>query len=118
LFQQTDHGKQVFTQEPDPGSGHGDDDLHGRLTANTAVVSSLRVTNRNASAAALSVNVYPSGGATAFALLKTYLLPTNQTMDAAQWSSVHLGDRRRLERSPPVWPPSTSHMSYLEIDRN
>jgi hypothetical protein len=85
--------------------------------ANTAVVSSLRVTNRNASAAALSINVYPSGGATAFALLKTYLLPTNQTMDAFSGVPCILetGDVLKVTSSVAT---VDFHMSYLEVDRS
>lgn len=49
---------------------------------NTAVLSSLRVTNENANSASLTVAVYPLGGATPYYLLRSYVLPTNQTMDA------------------------------------
>ena len=84
--------------------------------ANTAVVSSLRVTNRNASPAALSVNVYPSGGATAFALLKTYSLPTNQTMDAFSGVPCILetGDILKVTSSVAT---VDFFLSYLETDR-
>jgi len=86
-------------------------------SANTAVVSSLRVTNRNASSAALSINVYPSGGATAFALLKTYSLPTNQTMDAFSGVPCILetGDILKITSSVAT---VDFHLSYLEIDRS
>jgi hypothetical protein len=85
--------------------------------ANTAVVSSLRVTNRNASPATLSVNVYPSGGATAFALLKSYSLPTNQTMD------IFSGVPCILETADVLKVTSSAttvdfYLSYLEIDRS
>jgi hypothetical protein len=85
--------------------------------ANTAVVSSLRVTNRNASPTALSVNVYPSGGATAFALLKTYSLPTNQTMDAFSGVPCILetGDVLKVTSSVAT---VDFYLSYLEIDRS
>jgi hypothetical protein len=84
--------------------------------ANTAVVSSLRVTNRNASSAALSINVYPSGGATAFALLKTYSLPTNQTMDAFSGVPCILetGDILKVTSSVAT---VDFFLSYLETDR-
>jgi hypothetical protein len=85
-------------------------------SANAAVVSSLRVTNRNASPTALSVNVYPSGGATAFALLKSYTLPTNQTMD------VFSGVPCVLEAADVLKVTSSQatvdfYLSYLEMDR-
>jgi hypothetical protein len=85
--------------------------------ANTAMVSSLRVTNRNASTTALSVNVYPSGGATAFALLKTYSLPTNQTMDVISGVPCVLetGDILKVTSSAAT---VDFYLSYLEIDRN
>jgi hypothetical protein len=85
--------------------------------ANTAMVSSLRVTNRNASTTALSVNVYPSGGATAFALLKTYSLPTNQTMDVFSGVPCVLetGDILKVTSSAAT---VDFYLSYLEIDRN
>ena len=49
--------------------------------ANNAVLSSLRVTNDNANVANISAAVYPAGGATPYKLLKTYALPTSQTME-------------------------------------
>ena len=84
--------------------------------ANTAVLSSLRVTNRNASTTALTVNVYPGGGATAYCLLKTYSLPTNQTMD------VFSGVPCILETGDVIKVTSTQasvdfYLSYLEMDR-
>lgn len=50
-------------------------------SANTAILSSLRITNENASTATLTVAAYPLGGATPYYLLRSYSLPTNQTMD-------------------------------------
>jgi hypothetical protein len=85
--------------------------------ANTAVLSSLRVTNRNAGSASLSVNVFPSGGATAFALLKNYALPTNQTMDA--FSGVpcimETGDILKVTSNVAT---VDFQLSFLEIDRS
>jgi hypothetical protein len=85
-------------------------------SANTAAVSSLRVTNRNANVAALSVNIFPSGGATAFALLKNYALPTNQTMDA--FSGVpcimETGDVLKVTSSVAT---VDFQLSFLEMDR-
>lgn len=48
---------------------------------NTAVLSSLRVTNENANQTTLTIAVYPLGGGTPYYLLRSYALPTNQTMD-------------------------------------
>ncbi len=85
--------------------------------ANTAVVSSLRVTNRNASVATLAINVFPSGGATAFALLKGYSLPTSQTMDAFSGVPCILetGDILKVTSSVST---VDFHLSFLEIDRS
>jgi hypothetical protein len=85
--------------------------------ANTGVLSSLRVTNRNASTTALTVNVYPAGGATAYCLLKTYSLPTNQTLD------VLSGVPCVLEAADVIKVTSSLatvdfYLSYLEIDRS
>jgi hypothetical protein len=84
--------------------------------ANSAVLSSLRVTNRNASTTALTVNVNPGGGATAYCLLKTYSLPTNQTLD------VFSGVPCVLEATDVLKITSSLatvdfHLSYLEMDR-
>lgn len=84
--------------------------------ANTAVLSSLRVTNRNASSTNLTVVVYPGGGATGYHLLKSYVLPTNQTMD------VFSGVPCVLEASDVIKVTSSQatvdfYLSYLEMDR-
>lgn len=84
--------------------------------ANAAVLSSLRVTNGNASAAALSVNVYPGGGATAFALLKSYALPANQTMDVFSGVPCILEAGDELKVTSNVASVAFI-LSYLEIDR-
>lgn len=84
--------------------------------ANTTVVSSLRVTNRSASAATLAVNVYPVGGATAYALLKNYLLPANQTMDVFSGVSCVLEatDELKITASQST---VDFYLSYMEMDR-
>ena len=85
--------------------------------ANTAVVSSLRITNGNASNASITVSVFPLGGATEHFVLKTYSLPTNATMDA--FSGVPLvleaTDVLKVESSVAT---VTFYLSYLEMDRN
>jgi hypothetical protein len=85
--------------------------------ANTAVVSSLRITNGNASNATVTVSVYALGEATEYFVLKGYSLPTNATMDV--FSGVPLvleaTDVLKIESSV-----ATVHfyLSYLEMDRN
>lgn len=85
-------------------------------SANTGVLSSLRATNRNASTTALTVNVYPGGGATAYCLLKAYALPADQTMD------IFSGVPCVLEAGDVIKVTSTQatvdfYLSYLEMDR-
>ena len=85
--------------------------------ANTAIASSLRITNANASNALITVSVYPLGGGTEYFLLKSYSLPTGGTMDALSGVSLILeaSDVLKIEASV-----ATVHFyfSYLEIDRN
>ena len=85
--------------------------------ANTAVVSSLRITNGNANNATITVSVYPLGGGTEYFLLKGYSLPANATMDALSGVSLVLeaSDVLKIEASV-----TTVHfyLSYLEMDRN
>ncbi len=85
--------------------------------ANTAVVSSLRVTNSNAANAAITVILYPLGGATGYHVLKSYVLPVNATMD------VFSGVSFVMEATDIVKVTSTQAnvdfvLSYLEVDRN
>jgi hypothetical protein len=84
--------------------------------ANNAVLSSLRVTNDNANVANISAAVYPAGGATPYKLLKTYALPTNQTMDIFSGVPCVLiaGDVLKVTASV---ADVDFYLSYLEIDR-
>jgi hypothetical protein len=64
----------------------------------------------------LTVNVYPTGGATAYCLLKGYSLPTNQTLD------VLSGVPCVLETADVIKVTSSQatvdfYLSYLEMDR-
>lgn len=85
--------------------------------ANTGILSSLRVTNTNASVAAISVNVYPGGGATAHALLKTYQLPSSQTMDVFSGVPCILEATDVLKVTSSVADVAFV-LSYMEVDRN
>lgn len=85
--------------------------------ANTSVVSSLRITNRNASTALLDVYVYPAGGATAYRLLKSYTLPSNSTMDALSGVPLVLEAADILKIKASV-ADVDFYLSYLEMDRN
>lgn len=83
--------------------------------ANSALLSSLRVTNSNTGAAKISVTASPTGVA-GHKLLDQYLLPVDATMDV--FSGVPLvleaGDSITLEATEDdvvFW------LSYLEVDR-
>ena len=85
--------------------------------ANTAIASSLRITNGNSTTTQLDVKVYPEGGATAYELLDTYALPVDATMD------VFSGIPCVLEAGDVLAVASTEadvtfYLSYLEVDRN
>lgn len=85
--------------------------------ANASTVASLRVTNRNASSTSLNVNLYPDGGATAFALLKSYVLPTNATMDVFSGVPLNMEEADILKVTSSVATVDFV-LSYLEMDRN
>lgn len=84
--------------------------------ANSAIVSSLRVTNANSTDATISVTVYPLGG-TAHKVLRDMFLPVNGTMDV--FSGIPLvmeaTDELSVEASE---DDVVFYLSYLEIDRN
>ena len=85
--------------------------------ANNAVLSSLRVTNNNASSSNISVAVYPGGGGTPYKLMKTYVLPTSQTLDVFSGVPCVLiaGDVLKVTSSV---ADVDFYLSYLEIDRS
>jgi len=85
--------------------------------ANTAVASSLRITNANSTSSILDVLVYPLGGATPYYLLRTYSLPVHATMDALSGVPLVLeaSDELAVESSE---ADVTFYLSYLEMDRN
>lgn len=84
--------------------------------ANTGVVSSLRITNENASTANLTVALYPGGGATPYYLLRSYVLPPNQTMDAFGGVPCVLeaGDVLKVTATQ---SSVDFYLSYMQLDR-
>jgi hypothetical protein len=84
--------------------------------ANAAVLMSLRVTNENASTANLTVAVYPNGGATPYYLLRSYVLPTNQTMDVFSGVPVVL-EATDVLKITASQASVDFYLSYMEIDR-
>ena len=85
--------------------------------ANAATVSSLRVTNGNASNTSLDVILYPAGGATGYALLKSYVLPPNATMDVFSGVPLNMEETDVLKVTSSVATVDFV-ISYLEMDRN
>jgi len=86
-------------------------------SANNSVVSSLRVTNENASSATLTVAVYPGGGATPYYLLRGYSLPPDQTMDVFSGVPCILQAADLLKVTASVTSVDF-WLSYLEMDRS
>lgn len=84
--------------------------------AATGILNSLRVTNDNSTSSLLTVNLYPGGGATAHALLRTYSLPVRGTMDVFSGipCTVETGDVVKVISSE---DDVAFHLSYLEVDR-
>ena len=84
--------------------------------AATGILNSLRVTNDNSTSSLLTVNLYPGGGATAHALLRTYSLPVRGTMDVFSGipCTVETGDIIKVQSSE---DDVAFHLSYLEVDR-
>ena len=85
--------------------------------ANSAILSSLRITNANSTSALIDVVVYPLGGATAHSVLRNHFLPVNATMD------VFSGIPLVLEATDEIHVESSEadvvfYLSYLEVDRN
>jgi hypothetical protein len=84
--------------------------------ANSAILSSLRVTNDNGATAELTVTCAPAGVA-GHKLLKRYLLPIDGTMDVLSGVPFVMeeGDALAVEADQDdivFW------LSYLEVDRN
>lgn len=84
--------------------------------ANNAVISSLRVTNDNANTASISAAIYPGGGGTPYKVMKSYVLPTSQTLDIFSGVPCVLvaGDVLKVTASV---ADVDFYLSYLEIDR-
>jgi hypothetical protein len=105
-----------FRQRLSP-SATTETDLYTVPPANTAILNSLRVTNANASRAAITVSQYVSGSATEYYLLRSYNLAPNSTMDVFNGVPCVLeaGDKISVEASVST---VYFHLSYLEVDRN
>lgn len=84
--------------------------------ANTAIVSSLRVTNADTASAQINVTILPTGESTGYKVLTNRFVPVNATMDVFSGVSCVLqaGDRLKVKASQ---TGVDFYLSYLEIDR-
>jgi hypothetical protein len=85
--------------------------------ANTALINSLRVTNRNVNSSAITVTIYPLGGGTGYTVLKSYSLFPNATMDVFSGVSCILEATDVLKITSSV-ATVDFYLSYLELDRS
>lgn len=99
---------------PSPAS---ETDMYIVPDANTAILSSLRVTNANAGVASITVSVYPTGGGSEYYLIKGYSLAPNATMDVFSGVPVVLEATDELTIESSVGSVHF-YLSYLEMDRN
>lgn len=86
-------------------------------TANTGILRSLRVTNANASPAAVTVTQYDSGDATTHYLLKSKSLATNTTIDVFNGVPCVLEAGDVLKVTASVGSVHF-YLSYMEVDRS
>jgi hypothetical protein len=93
------------------------DTLYTVPEANSAIISSLRVTNANSTDALISVTIYPLGGSTAYKVLRDTFLPVNGSMDVFSGIPCVLEATDELEIEADQ-DDVIFYMSYLEIDRN
>jgi uncharacterized NAD-dependent epimerase/dehydratase family protein len=85
--------------------------------ANTAILSSLRVTNTGSASTTVNVAIYPDGGGTGRQMLEDAVLAIDSTMD------VFNGVSCVMEQSDIIKVTSSQadvdfYLSYMEVDRN
>ena len=85
--------------------------------ANTAVISSLRITNTGSSTSTINLAIYPDGGATPYKILEDTVLAIDSTMDAFNGVSCVMEEAdviKVLSSQADV----DFYLSYMEVDRN
>ena len=85
--------------------------------ANSAILSSLRITNTGAASTTLDIAIYPTGGATPYKMLENTVLATDSTMDAFNGVSCVMEEAdviKVLSSQADV----DFYLSYMEVDRN
>lgn len=85
--------------------------------ANTAVISSLRITNTGAATSTLNVAIYPNGGATPYKILEDTVLATDSTMDAFNGVSCVM-EEADIMKITSSQADVDFYLSYMEVDRN
>jgi len=85
--------------------------------ANTAVISSLRITNTGSAASTLNLAIYPDGGATPYKLLEDTVLATDSTMDAFNGVSCVM-EEADIMKVTSSQADVDFYLSYMEVDRN
>lgn len=84
--------------------------------ANTGLLSSLRITNGNASTTLVTVAVYPVGGVNPYYLIKDHCLTTKASMDALSGVVCVLEATDVLKITSSL-ADCDFYLSYLEVDR-
>ena len=85
--------------------------------ANSAILSSLRITNTGTASTTLDIAIYPTGGVTPYKMLENTVLAADSTMDAFNGVSCV------MEEADVIKVTSSQadvdfYLSYMEVDRN
>ena len=104
-----------FRKYVSPGAA-SETTLYTAPAANTALINSRRVTNKNANSAVISVVVYPLGGVTGYTILKNYSLFPSASMDVFSGVPCILEASDVLKITASVTSVDF-YLSYLELDR-
>lgn len=85
--------------------------------ANTAVLSSLRVTNTGTASSTINVAIYPDGGGTGRQVLEDSVLAIDSTMDVFNGVSCVMEETDILKITSSQ-ANVDFYLSYMEVDRN
>ena len=85
--------------------------------ANTAVISSLRITNTGSSTSTINLAIYPDGGATPYKILEDTVLAIDSTMDAFNGVSCVMEEADIMKVTSSL-ADVDFYLSYMEVDRN
>jgi hypothetical protein len=85
--------------------------------ANTALVSSLRITNPGSGSATINVAIFPLGGGTAYQFIEDAPLPVDSTMDAFSGVTAVM-EATDVLKVTSSRADTDFYLSYMEVDRN